>query len=326
MQPASGVFEPREDLGLRFDEFDNLMNRQGFIASRVMPIVTRSNPTGKFPRVNIDQVLQNLDTKRNPDGTYKRSKREFSDDNFETMEHGLEATLDDRTVARYNDLIDAEMYEGDVIENSLLLDYEKEIAAHQFNTTTYAGRTSAVGVAWSVFATALPVTDVLAQKHAIKLQCGRKPNALIINDEVLDWLIQNDQIIQNLKYQGFQDARAGNINAAAVAISMNIDEVIVAEGVANTMAPGVDAVLTDIWSNDYALLAVVAKTSNPMEVCIGRTFMWDQEGATDGNGMGVIAETYYEEARRGGVLRRRTDWGRKDLFLQAGYLMTGIAA
>jgi len=325
-QPTTNVFERREDLGMRFDEFDLAMNRQGFIAHRVLPILPRGRSSGKFPRVKLDQYLQNLDTKRNPDGTYKRSTREFADDNYDTKEHGLEATLDDRTTSRYDDLIDAEVFEGEVIENSLLMDYEKEVAALMFNTTTFAGKTAAVGTEWSVIATATPVTDVNTRINSIRLACGVKPNALVVNDEVFRNMIRCAQVIDTLKFQGFQDARPGEISRQALAISLNLEEVIVADAVTNTKEPGLTAVLADIWDKEYALLARVAKTRNPMERCVGRTIMWDEEGATDGDMMGVIAETYYEDQRRGGVLRRRSDWGLKTLFLECGYLLSNITA
>jgi hypothetical protein len=324
MQPNNTQFEPRIDLGLRYEEMDLAMNQQGFIGHRVLPILPRNNSSGKFPRVPLDQLMQNLDTRRNPDGTYKRSTREFTNDNYETTEHGLEALLDDRTVKRYDDIIDAEEFEGEVIENSLLMDYEQSVAALIFNTTTFTGRTAGVSTEWSTVASATPVTDIDAKVATIRAAGGIKPNALVINDVVFRNLIRNAQIVDTLKYQGFQDARPGEISRQALAISLNLEEIIVAEGLYNTKGPGVTAVLADIWSSEYALLARVAKTRNPMERCIGRTFMWDEEGATDGERMGVIAETYYENERRGGVLRRRTDWGLKTLNLECGYLFSNI--
>lgn len=323
-QPTTATFEPREDLGLRYDEFDLAMNQMGFIGHQLLPLVPRAKQSGKFPRLSLEQQLQNLDTHRSPEGTYNRSKREFGDDNYETEEHGLEALLDDRTQARYDDILDCEVFEGQVIENSLLMSYEQAVASLLFNATTFSGRTSGVSNEWDDLTNATPVTDVNSAINTIRLACGVKPNVLVINDFVFRNLIHCDQVINRLKYQGYQDARPGDISRQALAISLNIEEVIVADSLYNTKDPGQAAVLADIWSNEYALLARVAKTRNPMERCIGRTFMWDKEGASDGERMGVIAETYYEDARRGGVLRRRTDWGLKTLHLECGYLYSNI--
>lgn len=324
--PSTNVFEVREDLGMRVDEFDLEMNRRGFIAHRVLPILTRTKPEGKFPKVPLEEMLQNQETTRAADGSYRRSRMEFKDDSYSTDEHGLEALLDDRTIARYDDLIDAEMYEGRRIEHSLLLSYEKEAAALLFNTTTFAGRTASVTTEWSNRGSSTPGADIDARKETIKLAFGKRPNALVISYKVFENLINNDSLINRLKYQGFQDARPGEINAQALAVSLNLAEVVVADSVYNTKQPGVDAVLGDIWDDEYALLCCVARTNDPTEPCLGRTFMWDREGRRDGSAMGVIAETYYESARRGGVLRRRTDWGLKMLFPEAGYLLSNITA
>lgn len=326
MQPTTNVFERREDLGMRFDEFDLAMNQEGFVGHRVMPIIPRKRSSGKFPRVKLEQYLQKLNTARNPDGTYNRSKREFDDDNYDTKEYGLEAPLDDRTLEKYDDLIDAEVFEGQVIEGAVLMEYEMAVAAAMFNATTFAGKTAAVGVPWSTPATATPVTDVDSAINAIRLACGVKPNAVIMDDQLFRKAIVCSQVIDTLKYQGYQDARAGAISAQALAISLNVDEVIVAGGIYNTKEPGITPVLSQIWRKDYCLVARVAKTRNPNERCVGRTIVWDREGATDGDRMAVIAETYYEDARRGGVLRRRGDWGLKNVFLECGYLLTSVHA
>jgi len=322
--PTNNTFERREDLGMRYEEFDVAMNRLGFIGHRVMPILPRNTANGKFPRVAIAEYLQALRTTRNPDGTYPRSKREFTDDTYDTKEYGLEAILDDRTVSRYNDLIDAEVFEGEVIENALLTEYERAVAALMFNATTFSGKTAAATTAWSTIATAVPVTDVNNAISAVRLASGVKPNAVILNDVEFRNAIRCAQVIDNLKYQGFQDARPGEISKQALAISLNVDEVIVADSLYNTKEPGLAAVLADTWPNDFVLVARVAKSKNPLERCVGRTFMWDEEGATEGDRMAVIAETYYEDARRGGVLRRRTDYGLETMQLECGYLLTSV--
>jgi hypothetical protein len=333
MQPTTAVFEPREDLGMRVDEFDNAMNQQGFIAHRIYPILTRSKQSGKFPRVKIEQLLQRLDTKRNSNGTYPRTSREFSDDDYDTEEHGLECPLDDRTLARYDDFIDAETFEGEVLENALLLDYEIKAAEVAFAAATYGSQTSTVaalsgggGVQWSNRSSSNPNLDVFIAKKTIRNSLGMKPNALVVSWELFEHLINNTSLIDRLKSQNYQDARPGQINEQALAISLNLEEVIVADSLTNTMQQGVTAVLGDIWTPDKALLCRVARTNNPNERCLGRSVIWDREGVADGDRMGIIAETYYEEARRGGVLRRRNDWKIKRMFDNAGFLFTDVLA
>jgi hypothetical protein len=323
-QPTTVDFDKREDLGLRYDEFDLAMNRQGFIGSQVMPVIVRQRQEGKFPRVPLDQLMTRLDLSRAPGGTYKRSVRDWSSDDYPTTEYGHEAPLDDRTLARYDDVIDAEEMESQVLQNAILQELEIQIAALMFNATTFAGRTAAVTNEWDDATNADPIGDVNTAINAVRLAAGVKPNALVINDAVFRNVIQTDQVVNLIKYQGFMDARPGAIARAALAAVLNIDEVIVAEGIYNTADPGETAVPADIWSNEFALVARVAKTGNMLERCVGRTFLWGEEGATDGSDVAVISETYYEENRRGNTLRARTDWGLETLQLECGYLFSNI--
>ncbi|MEN1680779.1 MAG: hypothetical protein AAGJ46_14415 [Planctomycetota bacterium] len=321
-QPSTTEFDKREDLGLMYAEFDLAMNRLGFIGSRLLPVISRADQSGKFPRVPIEQLLQNLDASRAPGSPYKRSTREWSNDDYATEEYGLEAPLDDRTLKRYDDVIDAELMEGEVLENALLQIYEKQVADLLFNATTFAGRTSAITNEWDDQANADPIGDVNTAINAIRLASGVKPNAVVMNDQVFRNVIRCDQVTNLVKYQGFMDARPGQISKAALAAVLNVDEVIVSEGIYNTKSPGETAVNADIWDDEYVLVARVATSSNMMERCIGRTFMWGEEGATAGGDMAVIAETYYEDSRRGNTIRRRTDWGLKMLQPECGYLLS----
>ena len=324
--PSTTDWQYREDLGMRYEEFDLAMNQMKFIAHRVLPIIGRTEQAGKFPRVPVEQLMQMLETSRASGGTYRRSNRTFTKDDYETVEHGLEAVIDARVKSRYDDLVDAEVFEGQVLENAILSAYEKEVADLMFNTATFSGRTGDVSTEWSDLSSSTPVADVDAEVTTIRTACGVKPNALIINDIVFRNLINNASIIDRLKYQGFADARPGEISQQALAISLNLDEVIVADGLYNPVAPEGEASLTDFWSSEYALLARVAKTPNPAERCIGRTIMCTEEGQADGERMGMIAESYYEDQSRSTIIRRRTDWGLKTLQLECGYLFSNITA
>jgi hypothetical protein len=248
----------------------------------------------------------------------------FTPDTYATAEAGHEAVLDDRTVRAFDDIYDAEMWEGERITNIVLQAYEKEVADYLFNATTFAGKTAAVGTAWSTLATCTPVTDVNTRRETIAAAYGTEPNALIINRTVFRNLINCAQIVDRLKSQGFQDARPGQINEAALAISLDLDYVIVAGAMQNTANAAKTRSLSRQWSSSFALLAKVATSNNPTEPCLGRTIVWDEESAQDGDRLAVIMEKYRDESVRSDVIRARTDWGRKIVHLDAGYLLSGV--
>lgn len=324
MYPTSAV--TRLQSGMLVSEMDLVMNRMGYIAHRVLPIITRDKPSGQYPLLTKEQLLQIRSTQRAPGGGYPRSSTGFSLSTYSTAEQGHEAPLDDRTVAAYDDVLDAEMWESERIRNIVLQNYEIEIADYLFNATTFSGKTAGVSTEWSTVASATPVSDVETRRETIYNATGYEPNALVINRQVFRNLRRSAQVIDTLKYQGFQDARPGEISAQALAISLDLDMIIVANGTKNTANEADAASLSRIWSSEYALLCRVATTSNPSEFCLGRTIVWDAEAALDGERMGVIMESYRDETVRGDVLRARTDWEKKIIDLDAAYLLSNITA
>lgn len=322
MYPTSTI--TRLDSGLLVSEIDLAMNRQGFIAHRVLPIITRTKPNGDYPTIPREQLLQVRSTQRAPGGGYPRSGAGFSKDSYSTSEHGHEAVLDDRTVKMYDDLVDAERWEGERIRNIVLQDYEIEVANYLFNATTFSGKTANVTNEWDDTANATPVSDIEAKREVIFAATGYEPNALVISRHVFRNLRRCDEVIDNLKYQGFQDARPSQISEQALALALDIDYIIVAGSAKNTANESDAASMSRIWSNEYALLCRVAETNNPSEYCLGRTIVWDAESALDGERLGVIEEMYRDEPARANVKRARTDWGKKIIDLDCGYLLSNI--
>lgn len=325
-QPSTADWNVREDLSLPIHEFDHAMNEAGYVAHRLLPLIPRENKSGKMPRFPLEEELQDIETRRNPDGSFNRSKAVWESDSYDTQSHGLEAVIDDEVQERYDDIIDAEAYEGNRIERSLLRRYEREIVDYFTTASNYTtGREIASIDAWTLAnaASALPYTVIETQREAMFLELGAEPNALILNRHDFRSAIQAAQIVDRLKAQNFVDARPGVLarNAQALADALDIDHVIVANSLRNTTGPGGGRSLGRIWPTGKAVLARVAIGPDPTQVCIGRTMVWSPMGAIEGDRLGVIAESYDEKQTMGTVQRRRTNWGKKILHVEAARLL-----
>lgn len=329
MQPISATFDYREDLGLPIEEFDNVMNEAGYVGHKLFPITPRKFKSGKVVRIPLEQRLQEVDTKRNPAGGFNRIKHEFSDDNYDTASHGLESVLDDETQKRYEDLVDAETFEGSCLESSILRNFEKEqvdfvtTEANYDGTRVHTYSAAGLGGAWSDRVNAVPIDDIDLVRELFFLDLGQEPNALAINRKTFRDLINNAQIVNRSKNQNFQDVRpeAMMANLIALASALDLDQIIVANSVKGVAQGGARS-LTRIWPNNRAVLCRVAVTDNPWEICWGRTMMWSPFGAIGAEGrMGVLAESYDEPQTASNVQRRRANWGRKVTNVQGGRLL-----
>jgi hypothetical protein len=300
-------------------EFDLMMNQQGFIASQVLPVVEVAKQSGSFGKIPIEQLLKHPDTRRAPGSGYSRDRFTFTTDTFACEENGMEEPVDDREATMYNEYFDAEVIAAQRAMHAVMSAYELRVAAAVFNATTWTSYTTGITNEWDDYANAVPLTDVESAVQAVYTQCGLWPNALIVNRKVYRNLRNCAQIVDRVKYQGFMDARAGNISQEALSQAFDL-QLIVAGGTQNTANEGQSASLSPTWSDEYAMVCKLGTSNDIREPCIGRTFHWGE----DGSSIGGTVESYREENIRGDIIRVRHDVDEKILYAEAGHLLSNV--
>jgi len=315
----------RTDLSSTFSEFDERMDRRKFIGPRVFRprvVAIQSADVGKVP---IEALLRTPPDTRAPGGGYRRDDIEFDKFSYATEGRGRERTLDDEQLAIYRDMIDAEQLAARAVEDIVLRNYEIAVAAAVYNTTTWTGAalTTAITNEMDDHENATPIDVVEAARQKVIDGTGLVPNALICNRKQAWHMRQTAQIVDRLKYAGFDNPR--NFTIQALAECLDLDFVLVAGGLDNTANEGQAASISQIWSDEYMMVARVAVTDDPQEPCIGRTFLWDGDGpgapGTDEE-LAVIVEEYREEAVRGGVIRARLNRDLVVMYAAAGHLLS----
>jgi len=319
--PSSSLSTLRPDLAT-FMEFDLEMLQNGFIATQVLPVIETQKQSGPFGKIPVEQLLKERETARAPGSGYARSTFTFTTESFACEEHGAEEPVDDREAEMYADYFDAEQISAARARRAVMVNAEKRAAAAVFNATTWTSYTGAVATAWSTAASAVPLTDVETAVSAVWSQCGIWPNALVINRRNFRLLRNVDQIIDRVKYQGFMDARAGNISVQALAQAFDLPYLIVAGGTRDSANEGQDTTFAPIWANTYAMVCRIATSRDIREPCIGRTFHW----AADGSEIGGTMESYRDETVRSDIIRCRHDVDEKVLYVEGGYLLSGVSA
>lgn len=320
--PTSALSTQRPDLAASFEEFDLMMDSRGFIGQRVLPTVDVAKQSGNFGKIPIEELLQNRETKRASGSGYNRGDWNFEPATYACDEHGLEEPVDDREAEMYRDYFDAELVAAQRAMRGVLESQERRIASLVFNATTWTGSslTTAITNEWDDATNATPIADVEAAIQKVYDGSGLWPNALIINRKVFRNLRQCSEIIDRVKYQGFQDVRTENITTAALAQVFDLDQIIVAGGTKNTANEGQTASLSPVWSGEYAMVAKVATGSDFREPCIGRIFHWSGDGSSEDG----TVETYRDETARADIVRVRHDVDELILYPQAGHLLSNI--
>jgi hypothetical protein len=294
------------------------MAQQGLIAARVAPVFNTSIDRGGFSKVTLESMHKARDSRRAPRSAYNRADWEFEPATFTCEEHGVEEVVDDREQAMYADYVDAEAVSRDRAYLTIQQNAEKRMAALIFNATTWSSYTSACTTPLDVHDTSLPFDYFQTAKEAVRLQCGFLANAAIMSYTVFENLKMCAQVIDRIKYWGGDDPKHGGINEATVARALGLEEVIVAGSVKDSALEGQTRSLAEVWDDEYIMVCRVARTNDPSEPCIARTFHY----TADGSSYGGTVETYRDETVRGEVVRVRHDVDELVMYTQCGYLLS----
>lgn len=321
--PKSGSAVGRPDLGVAVEEFKTEGPALGMIGAQVMPPLPVPKQTSEYPVIPKEALMANGDTKRAMRGFYNRSDYEFEMGFYATRENGWEEPLDDREVNLYKSLFDAEIVAAKRATGIILRNQEYRIASKIFNAANFTAHP--VANEWDDKALATPLDDVKAGKMAVRSACGMLANTLIISYSTMEDLKRNAQIVELLKYT-FPGQDINSMSAQQLAHIFDIPKVLVGGAVHNTANKAKDAVITDIWNNEYAMLTITSESDDISEPCLGRTFQWSEEsGSGDG---GTIVEEYRSEGNRSNIYRVRHDTDERMIMShnEAGAIQSNIAA
>lgn len=317
----------RFDLGITIEEFNLVANQAGFIGPSVLrPMIVREQ-SGNIPKVPDSELSSVPETARAPGGAYKRDTFEFDSLGYTCSEHGREVPLDDATLAVYASTIDAEAIAVRRMTHQILSRYEIDVAAAVYNTSVWTGSslTTALATPWSTHASSDPINDIQAAKEK-GIAKGIEFNTLVCSRRQLWHLLQSAQLLARMSDVRNKDN--STVKSALLEL-LDIDQIIVAGGLKNTSNQAQTAAYSRIWDIDKAMVCRVAMTDDPSEVCIGRTILWNGDGAGAAGteqALALLTEEYREEGVRGSVIRGRNWRGLKIMFAKCGHLLSNVAA
>jgi len=321
--PTSALGSLRPELAEGFEQFDLAADRQGFVGHRVLPPFEVAKASGTFPKITLESLLQNQETKRSPRTGYNRGDWTFTTDTYATEEHGWEEPVDARESTMYAEFFDFEQICAARAYDVVLRSAEKRIADAIFNATTWTGAALTTGITheWDDATNAVPITDVNAAAKKVWDGTGLWPNALIINRFVFRNLRNCAQIKDAIASAGAgYPTRAQDVTTAQLAAVFDLDHILVSGSAQNTANEAQTRSLSPMWSDEYAMVCRLAVSGDMREPCVGRTFHWGE----DGSQIGGAVESYSEAKVRAEVIRVRHEVDEKVLYTGCGHLLSNV--
>lgn len=313
---SAAVETPRPDIRDRLDKFDLEADQAGFVGLKIAPALEVSEAFGQFPTQELKDRLKSHNTERNFDGSYPSTEHKTGKGSYATEEHGIEERVDDRYAKMYGNWVDAEELAAQGTRDAVLRNHNARVIAAALSIST----TNAAGTAWSTTATSDPIANLRAARLAMRARGVQPGNCLVIDWEAYEYLLDNDKILERVKYSGHYDPRRGNITVAAVAQALDVEELIISGSIKNTANEAQAASIASMWDKTKALLFRRVTGKNTKLTQFMRTFHW----GADGSQIGGTFESYYSPERRGEVIRNRMDTDEKLLYEEAGQIITGV--
>lgn len=289
---------PRMDLGVAMMEYVEQQNE--FIGTQALRLFRTKKKASTFAAVTREGITRDADTKRAPRGNYNRDSFQAEDKSYKCEEHGLEGALDDGEREIYRSDFDAELVTTKITTRRVLQAQEKRVADLLFNTTTFTG--AALYKDYSAAPWDTAASDAIAQiafaKNKIRANCGIIANALICSTENIERLKALTVIKDAIKYTArLTDAEIRN----ALADLLGLKYILEGKAIQNSAKEGQAFVSADIWSDDYAMVAVIADDEEDLsQPAVGRTFLWVEDSPEN-----ATVEQYRDENARSDIFRVR---------------------
>lgn len=297
------------------------MTTTGFvpIGPQILTPWATKNKRGSLPQIPIAALTHLPDTKRKPKSGANRTTWEYGELTYANITHAHEELDNEEESAEYSDYFNYEVVAAkrgvDIINRRL--EYDTVAALH--NTTTFTGATGTLAVTdeWDDATNAIPITNVSAGMEAIRGKCGMTADTLQISWTTWRDLSVCNQIRNALQYTKMPD---GFIPLDALAGALGVKRVLCpGDGnVYNSANMGLTAVLSEIWTAEYAFLCVTNQSADISAPCIGRTFNW-------AGGGGMMEVDSYEEPQTESQVIRAKSCREPNVFSAAfGFLFSNI--
>lgn len=243
-----------------------------FIADRVFPTIPVDRRSDRYIVYPKDQWFR---SDMQPRGLSQESAGSgFGIDNTPTYYCKLQALhkdIDDRLRPDADPPINMDSDATEFVTQQALLRREKDWAAKYFVTSTWTGSSTGgditPGTKWSTTGST-PISDMRTQMGAQKKKTGRRPNKLVLAEDVWDILQDHADVLDRIKLSSDKV-----FTTALLARLLELDEVLIAGAVENTANEGATAAMDWVYSKAAALYYAAPKPSL-MKPSAGYTFAW----------------------------------------------------
>lgn len=255
-----------------------------FISDKVFPNVPVTKQSDQYFTYPKDQWFRTDAQYRAPATESAGSGYDLGTATYYAKVQALHKDIDDQIRANADAPLNIDAEATEFVTNGLALRREKDWASKYFITSLWTGSSTGgditPGALWDV--TSTPITDIRTQIGAMKKKTGRRPNKLVLAEDVWIKLQDNDDFLDRIAI-----TQRKIVTTDLLAAVLGIDEVLVAGAIENTANEGATATMAWLFSK-CALLVYAAPRPSLMAPSAGYTFSWTGYLGAAANGMRML--------------------------------------
>ena len=301
--------------------FDNTL----FPVDQVLPELPCTQRQGRLLTIPEGQSAQDVDSRRNTNGTYQRVDFVDSEFTYDTFEFGLEGTVDNITDLIYSEVMDLENITSEITRNRLIVARAKRAFTAATKASVFTGVTNLLNVAkaWATDTTAIPFTDIDTGAQKMFAKCGAAKSSLWLaaSYNTIDKTIRCADVRDNLKFTSPIERMPLNEKVDALRSYLGIGKILPFGAGVNASLPGVDASFSELWTPSVGMLFVPAPKTSSADVMmpgLGYQPKWTKHSSD------FLVETYDENAINGRVVRV-SEYRGTFVNPKYGFLLTNLA-
>jgi len=266
----------------------------GYLARALMPVLPVEDDAGKYHIVNMDDIMRDEMTRRQPGTPVPMSDFKFGSDTYLTEQWSGGVPLTEELLAKDYNAIGLDEAAMAIVNERGLINQEIRFKNTFWKTGVWGrdmvgGGSSVADVSykyWSSSSTT-PIDDILAEGELMKVRGWRYPNVLALGAKTARKLTTNDQILARLNNGqtpgGPAQASLADLGRLFTPAIPGIEpvRVIVAGASYNSAVQGATASKGFILDDDSAWLGYVAPKATKLTLTAGVTITYRKLAGND---------------------------------------------
>lgn len=281
-----------------------LQSADAFVATRVFPNVPVRHQSDRYFQYdrgdfNRDEAQKRADCTESAGGGYKLD----SSPTYCADVYAFHKDIGTQTRANADSMLNLDREAAEYCTHKMLIRREKDFVARYMTPGTWAEDLQGIAapgpavpgtsvIKWSD-ASSTPITDVRSAMTRQQKRTGFRPNTLVLARNVFDVLIDNEDIVDRVKY-GTQ-SQVSTVDVAELRALWKIDRILIMDAIENRAEEGVafeDKLDQCFISENTALLAYSAPRPGLMTPSAGYTFSWTGFLGSAG-GLGIRTRRFF---------------------------------